>query len=626
MSEPQAQKPAPVNNNNNNNNNNNTNSQQWLPLLLLAFSIYYLTKVVLPSPLTNLPYSEFLQKVESDSVSEVTLKGDHLSGRYHSNQDTNKSKQDFQVILPAIENERLLEVLLDHKVVINTVADEVPFWAQLLAGFVPWLLIIGFFIWSSRALQNRLGSGGGLTGFGRSKARRFESATGDVRYEDIAGLESAKQDFQEIIDYLKDPDRFHALDAHMPKGILMMGSPGTGKTMLAKATAVEAGVPFFSVSGSEFIEMFVGVGASRVRDMFAQARKEAPSLIFIDEIDSVGRVRGTGLGGGNDEREQTLNQILAEMDGFDAKEAVVVLAATNRPDVLDPALMRPGRFDRKVTLELPQRNARVALLKVHCRKKQLAESIDFEAVAAATPGFSGAELANLVNEAALSAVAAGRDKLIQDDFTNARDRVLMGAPRADLLNPSERKRIACHEAGHALIAHYSEHSDPVQKISIVPRGRALGVTEQIPLEDRHNLNEDFLRERLMIFMGGRVAEKVYCGGISTGAADDLKQATQLAYRMVGQWGMGKAVGPVGYRIGDEHPFLGREMAEPKEISDQTAKLVDDEVRQLLAEAESKATELLQKHAPELNALVEELLHHETLQHEEMVSILEKITK
>ncbi len=594
--------------------------------MLMAFSVYYLVKVVLPGPIANLAYSDFVDQIKAGEVREVIIKGDHIRGRYSNNDsDTARTRVDFQVVIPQLENERLLDLMLEHEVKIVTETDAVPFWAQLVAGFLPWILIIGFFVWSSRALQNRLGNGagGGLYGFGRSRARRFENNHGGPHYEDIAGLETAKQDLQEIIEYLKNPEKFRALDAHMPKGILMMGAPGTGKTMLARATANEAGVPFFSVSGSEFIEMFVGVGASRVRDMFSQARKEAPALIFIDEIDSVGRVRGTGLGGGNDEREQTLNQILAEMDGFEAEEAVVVLAATNRPDVLDPALLRPGRFDRKVTLELPQRAARSAIVQVHCRQKKLAADVDFDAIGAATPGFSGAELANLVNEAALAAVSAGREAIAMDDFLNARDKVMMGAPRTDLLNPSERRRIACHEAGHAITAHYAEHSDPVQKISIVPRGRALGMTEQVPVEDRHNLNQDFLLEKLSIYMGGRAAEQLLCGGVSTGAADDLRQATQLAYKMVGQWGMGKNIGPVGYSVGEEHPFLGREMTEPKEFSDETAKALDDEVRRILVEAEAETMALLAEHKAELERLVAALLDHETITHEEMVTLIQQ---
>jgi cell division protease FtsH len=422
------------------------------------------------------------------------------------------------------------------------------------------------------------------------------------------------------VDYLKDPERYGELGARMPKGVLMMGAPGTGKTLLAKAVAVEAGVPFFSVSGSEFIEMFVGVGASRVRDMFLTARKEAPALIFIDEIDSVGRVRGTGVGGGNDEREQTLNQVLAEMDGFDPGEPIVVLAATNRPDVLDPALLRPGRFDRKVLLDLPQRKARAEILAVHTREKPLASDVDLDEVAATTVGFSGADLANLANEAALMAARERRKHITRQDFVAARDKVLMGDPRADLLNPSERERVACHEAGHAVAAWFQPGTDPVEKVSIVPHGRALGMTEQIPEEDRHNIDEDYLRSRLVIMLAGRGAEKLRFDNYSTGAADDLKQATRLAYRMITQWGMGENLGPVGYSAGEEHPFLGRELAGPREFGEDTARRIDEEVRQCLAQAESAARELLARHRAELDALVAALLRQETLSRDEVAGL------
>lgn len=614
---PQVNKPGQ------HNNQNQQNNQRWLSIVLLMFFFYYLLQVFMVKPIPTISYSDFLRQIKAEEVAEVIIKGNEIHGSYQLSADPASKRQfDFQVIVPNFESARLLDALENHDVSIRVQPDELPFWAKMVAGFLPWLLILLFFVWSSRALQARMGGGNGLMGFSSSRARRFEPSTEGPTYHDIAGLESAKQDFQEIIDFLKNPQKYRDIGAHMPKGILMMGAPGTGKTLLAKATANEAQVPFFSVSGSEFIEMFVGVGASRVRDMFNEARKVAPALIFIDEIDSVGRVRGTGLGGGNDEREQTLNQILAEMDGFDPEEAIVVLAATNRPDVLDPALMRPGRFDRKITLELPQRKARREILNVHSRKTPLADEIDLEEIAAATPGFSGADLANLVNEAALNATRDNRTKLSQEDFLDARDKVIMGTPRTDLLNPSERKRIACHEAGHAISAYFSAHSDPVQKISIVPRGQALGMTEQLPEEDRHNLNQDYLLERLSVLLGGRCAEKIIFGNVSTGAADDLKQATKLAYRMVGQWGMGKNIGPVGYSIGEEHPFLGREITEAKEFSEQTASLLDEEVRTLLKEAEQQTTHILGEHRSRLDALIDALLEKETLQHSEIVDLLD----
>lgn len=608
------------------------NPQRWVSVALLLFGFYYLMQVVMVAPIPTLAYSEFLQQLDAGKITKIQLKGHEIRGFYApgttpattSPTPSKSAAADFLVIIPDLESDRLLDKLDQHQVTILAQPDQLPFWAQLLSGFLPWLLILLFLFWSSRALQQKMGGGfgGGLMGgFSRSRARRFEPASGGPRYDDIAGLEGAKADFGEIIDYLKHPDKYRAIGAHMPKGILMMGSPGTGKTLLAKATANEAEVPFYSVSGSEFIEMFVGVGASRVRDLFEQARKDAPALIFIDEIDSVGRVRGTGLGGGNDEREQTLNQILAEMDGFEPGEAVVVLAATNRPDVLDPALMRPGRFDRKITLELPQRGARLSILQVHSRHKPLASDVDLAVVAAATPGFSGADLANIVNEAALLAARADRQVITQDDFIQARDKVIMGAPRTDLLNPSERNRIACHEAGHALCAWYSRASDPVEKISIVPRGQALGMTEQLPQEDRHNLVEDYLRERLIILLGGRAAEKLLFGNVSTGASDDLKQATRLAYKMIGQWGMARNLGPVGYAINEEHPFLGRDITEPRAFGEDTARQLDEEVRQLLREAEQQTNRLLEHHRSQLTSLTDALLTHETLQHDALVELL-----
>lgn len=597
--------------------------QNWLPILIMAFGLYYLSQTLIGGATEEISYTAFLQQVRSNKVADVTMKSNEIHGHYNVADEarTGRSGYHFKAYAPSVESDRLLEILESHNVTVRAQADKPSLWAQLLIGFLPWLLIIGLFVWSGSMLRDRLGGAGGVAGYNRSKARRFDSAADGPHYSDIAGLDSAKDDLRDIIDYLKHPEKYRAMGARMPKGVLMMGAPGTGKTMLARATAMEAGVPFYSVSGSEFIEMFVGVGASRVRDMFRQAREDAPALIFIDEIDSVGRVRGTGLGGGNDEREQTLNQVLAEMDGFNADEAVVVLAATNRPDVLDPALLRPGRFDRKVTLELPQRRDREAILAVHCRGKPLSEEVNLEDIAAITPGFAGADLANIVNEAALHAAREDRQTITHGDFLQAREKVVMGAPRTDLLNPDERKRIACHEAGHALTAYFSPHSDPVQKISIVPRGQALGMTEQIPQEDRHNLSEAYLRARLSILLGGRCAEKRLFGDTSTGAADDLKQATKLAYKMVGQWGMSRELGPVGYRVSEAHPFLGRELSEPREFSEHTASLLDAEARGALAEAETYTAALLDRHAQQLDSLINALLEKETLQYQEIRQLL-----
>jgi cell division protease FtsH len=594
-------------------------------LALAFFIFYYLSNYALVDKPEMISYSDFKQQVRDGRVAKVQLKGLRVQGVYRGGTaDSEANKVDFKTTLPLVEDSHILELFKENNVRVEVRADETPLWVQLMVGFLPWLFILGLFVYSGRMLRSRMagnGSAGGMFSFGQSRARRFESSTDGPRFEDVAGLDNAKQDLWEIIDYLKNPERYGKLGAKMPKGILMMGPPGTGKTLLAKATAAEAGVPFFSVSGSEFIEMYVGVGASRVRDMFAKARKEAPALIFIDEIDSVGRVRGTGLGGGNDEREQTLNQILAEMDGFDPEEAVVVLAATNRPDVLDPALLRPGRFDRKVILDLPQKKARRAILAVHTRKTPLDADVDLDAVASATVGFSGADIENLVNEARLRAARHKRETVSQEDFSASRDRVMMGARRDDLLNESERGRIAAHEAGHALTAHHCLLSDPLEKVSIVPRGQALGMTEQLPREDRHNVDEDYLQERLSILLGGRAAEILLYGNVSSGAADDLKQATRLARKMVAQWGMSRRVGPVGYRVGEEHPFLGRELTEPKDYSERTAELLDEEIRLLLQKAERKTFHLLKEHRNMLERLIAELLEHESLDRKQLELLL-----
>ena len=521
----------------------------WL-LIMITTSLYFFSLNQNSQAIKTLNYTELLNQVEGGQITAVEIQGLQLRGRSRGA----TSGYDFKTTLPEFIDHQLLDILSANHVAVEIKSSQTPTWLQLLMGVLPWLLIIGFFVYSGRMMRNRIGGSSGPFSFTQSRARRFDKKESGPGYESVAGLESAKQELQEIIDYLKTPEKFRALGAKMPKGILMMGPPGTGKTLLARATAAEAGVPFYSISGSEFIEMYVGVGASRVRDMFKQARKEAPALIFIDEIDSVGRVRGTGMGGGNDEREQTLNQVLAEMDGFSADEAVVVLAATNRPDVLDPALLRPGRFDRKIILELPQKKARRDILRVHTRGTPLAEDVDLDNVVAATVGFSGADIENLVNEAALHAARLNKQQLDNSDFDYARDRVVMGAERKDLIVVGERQRIACHEAGHALAAFYAEHSDPVQRVTIIPRGRALGMTEQLPEEERHNLVDDYLRDRLTILLAGRGAEKQLFNNTSSGAADDLQQATKLARHMVMNWGMSDALGPVGYRAGERTHF------------------------------------------------------------------------
>ncbi|MDX1695483.1 MAG: ATP-dependent zinc metalloprotease FtsH [Ketobacteraceae bacterium] len=596
----------------------------WRPFLFtfIAFMLYYLAVGERTPQIETLSYSEFKQQVVLDRIASITIRGQEVTGRYLN---TNKpvGRPDFRTTVPGIPDDQLLPLLDEHDVKITAKSEESPLWLQLVIGILPWVLIFGLFAYSNHVMRSRMGGGasGGMFGFGKSKARLYVKLDTDISFEEVAGLESAKQDLQEVIEYLRNPDKFRRLGAKLPKGMLMMGPPGTGKTLLAKATAAEAGVPFYSISGSEFVEMFVGVGASRVRSMFNEAREKAPALIFIDEIDSVGRVRGTGVGGGNDEREQTLNQILAEMDGFGHDEPVVVIAATNRPDVLDPALLRPGRFDRKVTLELPQKKARLQILQVHTSRKPVTPSVDLESIAARSIGFSGADLENLVNEAALHAARMNKSEIDQADFEYAHDKILLGDERKDVLSESDKRRIAFHECGHAMVAWFAPMADPLSKITIIPRGKALGVTETMPEEDRVNYTQDYLEDRIAILLGGRGAEKTVFNNLSSGAADDLKQATRLARKMVTEWGMSDALGPVNFPQGEEHPFLGMEMTQPKVFSDQTARQIDDEVSRLIKDQEKRVMNLLKEHHADLERLAETLIEKETLDSSEVEALL-----
>ena len=593
----------------------------WRPLLItlsLFFVYYFITAQQQAAP-TPIPYSQFKQQLYAGEISALLIKGNDVSGRYQSSDVS--TRYDFKTQIPTVGDPTLLPEIESKQIELMVKSEQMPTWGRILISLIPWVLIFAFFAYSNRALQSRMGGGAGLFNFSRSRAKLYEDLGEKIRFDDVAGADAAKGELREIIDYLKHPDKFRRLGAALPKGILMMGPPGTGKTLLAKATASEAGVPFFSISGSEFVEMFVGVGASRVRSMFQQAREKAPALIFVDEIDSVGRVRGTGVGGGNDEREQTLNQILAEMDGFASDEPIVVLAATNRPDVLDPALLRPGRFDRKITLELPQKAARQQILEVHCRNKPVADDVDLALLSARTIGFSGADLENLVNEAALHAASQEKNQIQQADFEFAHDKILLGSERQDMLSAKDKKRIAFHEAGHAIMSLFLPHADPLSKITIIPRGRALGVTETLPEEDRVNYTQDRLEDRLCVLLGGRCSEKLVFGGVSSGAADDLKQCTRLARLMVTQWGMSEKLGPVYFPQHEEHPFLGMEMSMPKDFSDETAHAIDMEVESLVKTAEQKTINLLQAHREQLDTLANELLHHETLGADEVQALL-----
>jgi cell division protease FtsH len=579
----------------------------------------------------KLTYTTFKEQVRDSNVTKVTMEGEEISGdfrtAYSPPQDTGKNKATFKVfktIKPAIPDPELLK-LLEAKNVVIAAKEKSSGWLQyVLILILPWILLMGIFWYSRRKLQSGMKGmmgGGGLFGVGKSKARRYRQTKSGVTFEDVAGLENAKQDLREIIDYLKEPEKFTSLGADIPKGVLLMGPPGTGKTLLARATAGEANVPFYNISGSEFIEMFVGVGASRVRDMFDQAKQDSPAIIFIDEIDSVGQARGTGVGGGHDEREQTLNQILSEMDGFEPHESVVVMAATNRPDVLDPALIRPGRFDRQITLELPQKKARESILRIHSRHVPLDKNVDLKNMAARTVGFSGAMLKNLVNEAALLAGRRNQKTVKAEDFEAARDKILLGAEREEMLDEEEKKLVAYHESGHALVAKLLPDTDPLQKVTIIPRGRTLGVTEQVPEIDRHNYKKNYLLNRIAVTMGGRAAEKIIFNDVSNGAASDLKQATQLARKMVCQWGMSEKLGPMYVRLGEEHIFLGRELAQPRDFSEHTSEIIDEEIQRIISEMEKKTDDLLEKNRQKLDILAEALLEHETLERDEIEKIL-----
>ncbi len=576
----------------------------------------------------ELSYTAFKEKVEAGQVQAVTIKGNQLTGIFtesdfrNGGEEKAPAQSGFETVIPSVEDKSLLEFLEEYGVTIQAEEQEQPLFWTLLISMLPWLLIIGFFIYTSRKMSQGFKGVDGPFGFSKSKAKLYTKAKVETTFKDVAGLDNAKQELREVVDFLRSPEKYHALGAELPKGVLLMGPPGVGKTLLVRATAGEAGVTFYSISGSEFIEMFVGVGASRVRDMFNNAKKEAPSIIFIDELDSIGRVRGTGVGGGHDEREQTLNQILSEMDGFSAQESVVVIAATNRPDVLDPALIRPGRFDRQITLDYPYKEARRQILELHTHNKPLEEGIDLDSLAARTVGFSGADLKNLVNEAILMTARRNGHKVTQEDFEEGRDKIILGIAREDLVAENEKEVIACHEAGHTLMALLTPGADPIKKVTIIPHGRSLGATEQIPKEDQHNFGRKTLINRLKILLGGQAAEILIFDDISTGAGDDLKRATELARRMVSEWGMSEELGPVAYQHGAPHPFLGRQLAEEKDYSEQTAWLIDKEIQELLRRMKQEALETLSSNRDKLDRLRKELWQHETLSIEEIRQLLE----
>lgn len=596
------------------------------PLIIMAAGFLYLFLQLPPKATapTEVSYSEIKTLIRNGAVGEVMLEDAAIVATLRP--QTAESSKRVRAITPQQPDPALLPLLEDKGVIIAAEAPRVP---SVLISLLPWILILAFYYWLSRRMAGGGISGGlpgGIGDFLGGRSAKPTKPTRKVTFADVAGQDEAKREVSELVEFLRDPDRFQKVGATVPHGVLLMGPPGTGKTLLARALAGEADVPFFSTSGSEFIEVFVGVGAGRVRKMFEEARKQAPSIIFIDELDSIGRTRGTGLGGGNDEREQTLNQILAELDGFSPREAVVVLAATNRPDVLDPALLRPGRFDRHVTLELPDKRARRAILDVHVKDLPLRADVDLDQVAVGTPGFSGADLKNLLNEAAITAARRSAADITSVDLDEARDKVMMGTVRTLAIQPDEKHRLAVHEAGHTAAAFYNPGADPIYKVTIIPRGRSLGSTHMLPEHDRHTLPEAYLRVQLTTLLAGRAAEKLLLGSVSSGADDDIHRATLLARSMVARWGMDPDIGPVDLRDSADHPFLGQQIAQPRSFSDQTAARVDQAVITLLHAAETEALKLIEAHRGQIAHLVTRLEAEETLGLQAIRACLEPGTK
>src|SRR5437016_3537882 len=584
----------------------------WVVVGLFMILLFNLFTFQGQSPDEEVKFSEFVSRVEQGDVREVTIRGNYINGLF-------KDGRPFRTYM--VEYPDLVKLLRDNRVtIIAKPPDDNPWYMVFLVQWGPLILFIALWFFLMRQMQ--IGGNKALS-FGRSRARLLTEDRKKVTFSDVAGIDEAKEEVVEIIEFLKDPHKFQKLGGRIPKGVLIVGPPGTGKTLLAKAIAGEAGVPFFSISGSDFVEMFVGVGASRVRDLFEQGKKHAPCIIFIDEIDAVGRLRGAGLGGGHDEREQTLNQLLVEMDGFDTTEGVILIAATNRPDVLDPALLRPGRFDRQITVNRPDVRGRTEILKVHTKKVPLAKDVDLEIISRGTPGFSGADLENLVNEAALLAARLNKTAVELKDFEFAKDKVLMGVERKSMVLTDEEKRTtAYHEAGHAMMARLLPGTEPVHKVTIIPRGRALGITMQLPTDDRHSYSKEFLYNTLAILMGGRVAEELIFNQVTTGAGNDLERATDLARKMVCEWGMSEELGPLTYGKKDEEIFLGREIATRRDYSEEIAIKIDTEVKRLVSENYERTKRILLENMAALKALAEALLEKEVLDAPEIDKIIQ----
>jgi cell division protease FtsH len=572
----------------------------WLSLLVVILLAWHFAQV--QSKEKPLKFSDFMSQVEAGQILDVTIQGNEIRGH-------NLAREGFRTYTPS-RYEKLMDALLAKNVAVTVQSDQTSNWANILISALPFVLLIGFWVFFMRQMQS---GGNKALSFGKSRAKLLASQQKKVTFKDVAGVDEAKQELQEIIEFLREPQKFQKLGGRIPKGVLLMGPPGTGKTLMARAISGEANVPFFSISGSDFVEMFVGVGASRVRDLFEQGKKNAPCIIFIDEIDAVGRHRGAGLGGGHDEREQTLNQLLVEMDGFESNDGVILIAATNRPDVLDPALLRPGRFDRRVVVSRPDVRGREGIFQVHTRKIPLSDDVDLAVLARATPGFSGADLANLVNEAALAAARFNQKFVAMADFEAAKDKVLMGAERRSMIITEEEKKVtAHHEAGHALLASLLPHTDPIHKVTIIPRGMALGVTQQLPLEERHNYSREQIESRIAVAMGGRVAEEISFGQITTGAQSDIEQATELGRKMICEWGMSELLGPLTYGKKEEAIFLGKEFNRHQDYSEATALKIDAEIRRIVTEQYERAQRILAERRELLVKVAEALLEHEVL--------------
>ncbi len=590
----------------------------WLVIAAVLLTVF--NNFSVQSPTEQLNYSQFISEVQSERVRKVVIDGLVISG------ERNDSSR-FETVRPLLDDPKLIDDLLQHDVVVEgRKPEQQSLWTQLLVASFPILIILAIFMFFMRQMQGGAGGGkGGPMAFGKSKARLLSEDQIKTTFADVAGVDEAKEDVQELVEFLRDPGKFQRLGGRIPRGVLMVGPPGTGKTLLAKAIAGEAKVPFFSISGSDFVEMFVGVGASRVRDMFEQAKKQAPCIIFIDEIDAVGRHRGAGMGGGHDEREQTLNQLLVEMDGFEVNDGVIVIAATNRPDVLDPALLRPGRFDRQVVVGLPDIRGREQILKVHMRKLPLGDDVDAAVIARGTPGFSGADLANLANEAALFAARANLRLVSMEQFDLAKDKIMMGAERKSMvMSEKEKLNTAYHEAGHAIVGRVVPEHDPVYKVSIIPRGRALGVTMFLPEEDRYSLSRRHIISQICSLFGGRIAEEITLGadGVTTGASNDIQRATDIARKMVTKWGLSEKMGPLMYDDADEEVFLGRSAAQPgKGVSGETARQIDEEVRRIIDECYAKAQAILEENRGKLDVMAEALMMYETIDAKQIDDIM-----